>query len=119
MTTTTVTDRPLLDVRKISRSFGDVHALKHVTLRVGFGEVVGLVGENGAGKSTLLNILCGVDHDYTGDFALSGAVLRFSNYHEATSFGVFRIFQELALVPNLVCVRIYFFRTRTASHEEG
>ncbi len=81
-------------------------------MSVDFGEIVGLMGENGAGKSTLLNIVCGVDHIYTGDIALNGAIKEFNGYHDATRHGVFRIFQELALVPNMAVYENLFL-----SHE--
>src|SRR5579872_4510500 len=82
---------PLLEVRNVSRAFGDVHALSDVSMHIQFGEIVGLMGENGAGKSTLLNIVCGVDRGYTGDVALNGDVKQFSGYHDANRHGIFRI----------------------------
>ena len=50
----------LLSVRDVSKNFGDVEALKSVTLDLNRGDVVGLVGGNGAGKTTLLRLLCGL-----------------------------------------------------------
>lgn len=92
---------PLLEVRGISRSFGAVHALTSVSLHVTQGEILGLIGENGAGKSTLLNIVSGTDAQDHGEVLLRGKPVRFRDYHEATRHGVFRIFQELALVPTM------------------
>jgi len=58
---------PLLSVRGVSKSFGDVHALLEVSLEFSRGDIVGLVGSNGAGKTTLLRLLCGLYRPTTGD----------------------------------------------------
>ena len=92
---------PLLEVRDIARSFGTVRALAGVSFAVRKGEVLGLIGENGAGKSTVLNIISGTDNGGTGEVLVRGKKVNFASYHQATEAGVFRIFQELALVPNM------------------
>ena len=51
---------PAVELRDISKDFGSNRALDGVDLRIGHGEVVGLVGQNGSGKSTLVKILSGV-----------------------------------------------------------
>ncbi|TAK31017.1 MAG: ATP-binding cassette domain-containing protein, partial [Chloroflexota bacterium] len=50
-------EEPVLELRKISKSFGGVRALDEVDFRLYLGEVVGLVGDNGAGKSTLMKVM--------------------------------------------------------------
>jgi ribose transport system ATP-binding protein len=92
---------PLLEVRSISRAFGPVQALKDASFAVRRGEVVGLIGENGAGKSTLLNIVSGTDRPDAGQVLIRGEVAAYRSYNDATRGGVFRVFQELALIPNL------------------
>src|SRR5689334_10297889 len=101
MTDTAMRTPPLLDIRDVSKSFGPVKALRSVSFSVRRGEIVGLIGENGAGKSTLLNIISGTDRQDSGTVSVSGSEVAFADYREATNRGVFRIFQELALVPNL------------------
>ncbi|PXY71204.1 MAG: hypothetical protein CXX83_00270 [Methanobacteriota archaeon] len=59
--------RTILSVRGVSKSFGEVHALKDVSLDLHRGDVVGLVGGNGAGKTTLLRLLCGLYQPTVGD----------------------------------------------------
>ena len=92
---------PLLEMRGIIKSFPGVYALRGVNLTIGKGEVVGLVGENGAGKSTLMNIMNGVDHPDAGSILLNGRPIAPHSYYEATLLGIFRIYQEQALVPNI------------------
>lgn len=105
---------PLLEVRGISRNFGPVQALDSVSFTVNRGEVLGLIGENGAGKSTVLNIISGTDVASAGEVLVRGKVVNFRDYHEATQNGVFRIFQELALVPNMTVWENLFL-----SHEKS
>jgi ribose transport system ATP-binding protein len=92
---------PLMEVRGITRFFGAFAALSNVSLSVNPREVVGFIGENGAGKSTLLNIMSGVDRQTEGEVLVRGLPVHFKSYKDATRAGVFRIFQELALVPTL------------------
>jgi general nucleoside transport system ATP-binding protein len=49
-----------LEIRGISKSFGEVTANRNINLSIKSGEIVGLLGENGAGKTTLMNILYGL-----------------------------------------------------------
>ena len=62
----------LLSVEDVSKSFGNVQAIDHVSMEIRKGEVVGLIGENGAGKSTLLKALCGLLRPDTGRIVLRG-----------------------------------------------
>ena len=62
----------MLELNQISKRFGKVEVLKGVTVNVGVGEVIGLVGENGAGKSTLMKILNGVHQSDSGSIHING-----------------------------------------------
>ncbi|MEH1819663.1 MAG: ABC transporter ATP-binding protein [Nostoc sp.] len=56
----------ILEVAKLSRSFGGVVAVNNLDLKVGLGEVVSVIGPNGAGKTTLFNLISGLDQPDTG-----------------------------------------------------
>lgn len=88
-------------VENISKTFGVVQALKGVTIEIGDGEVVGLVGENGAGKSTLLKVLSGTNTADSGNFILNGKVQSFASVADATSAGISMVYQEQSLLPNI------------------
>ena len=92
---------PLVEMRNISKSFGAVVALRQVSLAVGAGEVVGLVGDNAAGKSTLMKILSGVYTPDAGEIVLDGRTRAFTSPMDARGAGIEMVYQDFALVPEL------------------
>jgi ribose transport system ATP-binding protein len=94
-------DRPLLEVREITKRFPGVTALDRVSLEVDHREVVGLVGQNGSGKSTLLKILAGIYQPDGGEILLGGVRVVLRNPRQARRMGVGMVFQEQSLLPNL------------------
>jgi ribose transport system ATP-binding protein len=92
---------PLLELEGIEKGFFGVPVLKGVSLSLGAGRVLGLVGENGAGKSTLLNVLGGVLVPEAGAMRLEGAPYAPASPSGATARGVAFVHQELNLFPNL------------------
>ena len=92
---------PLLELVGIEKGFFGVPVLKGVSLSLGGGRVLGLVGENGAGKSTLLNVLGGVLAPERGSMRLAGEPYAPASPSEATARGVAFVHQELNLFPNL------------------
>ncbi|MHC4879609.1 MAG: sugar ABC transporter ATP-binding protein [Planctomycetota bacterium] len=91
----------LLEVRSVTKRFPGVTALRNVSLKLGRGEVLALIGENGAGKSTLMKILAGVQEPDSGEILIDGASARIDSVHKAQSLGVALIHQELNLSDNL------------------
>jgi len=95
------TDKPLLEVRTISKRFPGVRALHAVDLTLHEGEVLAVVGENGAGKSTLMKILAGVQASDEGEIVLDGRAVQIASVGDALELGIALIHQELNLADNL------------------
>ena len=89
----------LLEMRDVSRSFGETHALTKATLDVRRGQVHALAGENGSGKSTLMKILAGVLRPDSGTIRWKGAETRFGRPRDARVEGISMVFQETLVVP--------------------
>src|SRR5439155_5425123 len=88
-------------MRGIAKRFPGVVALDHVSLEIGQGEVVALVGENGAGKSTLMKILGGVYPPDAGEILIGGQPVKIHNVNDAMRLGIAFIHQELNVLDNL------------------
>ena len=90
-----------LVVTNISKQFGGNAALDQVSLRVGAGEVVALVGANGSGKTTLLNVISGFVQPDTGSVTLGGVELGHMRPYLRARLGIGRSFQVPRLVHHL------------------
>jgi simple sugar transport system ATP-binding protein len=91
----------ILRVEHISKRYGAVTALTDVSLRLGRGEVLGLLGDNGAGKSTLLKTICGFQQPTSGRILLNGEEVTFRSVTHARALGVDVVYQDLALINQL------------------
>lgn len=63
---------PIIQIRKLSKSYGSKTVLKHLTLDIFPGQVIGYIGPNGAGKSTTVKILTGLIPDFDGEVIING-----------------------------------------------
>jgi simple sugar transport system ATP-binding protein len=111
MTETTTTNggaTPLLEVRNVCKYFGNVVALKDVSVGVGAGEVTCVLGDNGAGKSTFIKILSGVHKHDEGQLLVDGQDTTFGSPREAKERGIATVFQDLATVPLMSIWRNFF-----------
>ncbi|HEV7310043.1 sugar ABC transporter ATP-binding protein [Ensifer sp.] len=91
----------ILEIDNVTKSFGQVAALRGMRLKVRRGRVHTLLGENGAGKSTLMKILAGVHEATSGAITLDGKPYRPADPQDAASLGLAIVFQELSLCSNL------------------
>jgi simple sugar transport system ATP-binding protein len=89
----------ILEMRNISKTFGEVQALRQVDFAVARGEVVGLLGDNGAGKSTLIKIVTGYHHPDSdgGEIYFKGQKIEGLSVSEARKLGIETVYQERAL----------------------
>jgi branched-chain amino acid transport system ATP-binding protein len=97
----------MLDVKDIHTYYGNIHALKGVSLRVETGEIVSLIGGNGAGKTTTLRTICGLNKPRQGCVYLEGEDLTPYKAHQIVYKGVAHvpegrgIFARLTVAENL------------------
>ncbi len=101
-------------MKGVSKRFPGVVALDQVSLTVGAGEIVALIGENGAGKSTLMKILGGAISRDAGAIRINGEPVEIRSPREASALGIEFIHQELSVLDNLdVAANIFLRREPT------
>jgi len=94
-------NQPLLTVKELTKYFGGLHAVSHVSLDVWPQEVVSVIGPNGAGKTTLINLVSGVFSPARGTIRFSGKRIDHLAPQKINSLGIARTFQDLRLFTNL------------------
>jgi ABC-type branched-subunit amino acid transport system ATPase component len=92
---------PRLEAEGVSVRFGNLWALREVSMQVPAGRAVGLIGPNGAGKSTLLDVLAGDLTPHAGRVAFGGADIGRLPTHERARRGLRRTFQHLELFDEM------------------
>src|SRR5205809_6200379 len=92
-------ERPVLELRGITKQFPGVLANDHVDFDLRRGEVHALLGENGAGKSTLMNILYGLYQPDEGQILVKGEPVRFHSPKDAINRGIGMVHQHFMLIP--------------------
>jgi simple sugar transport system ATP-binding protein len=105
---TTDATPPLVEIRSISKFFGNVIALKDVSTEIAAGQVTCVLGDNGAGKSTFIKVLSGVHTHDEGEVRFEGEPIRLASPREARALGIATVFQDLATVPLMPIWRNFF-----------
>jgi simple sugar transport system ATP-binding protein len=108
---TTITDKaaaPLAALTDVSKSYGNVRALRDVSLEVHAGQITCVLGDNGAGKSTLIKIIAGLHPHDSGTYAVQGEPVRRTSPREALDQGIATVYQDLAVVPLMPVWRNFF-----------
>ncbi|MEA9391481.1 sugar ABC transporter ATP-binding protein [Acerihabitans sp. TG2] len=101
-------DQYAVVIDKVKKSFGGVHALKSINLKVKKGTIHAIVGENGAGKSTLMKILSGIYIKDSGTIYINGKEVHFTSPKQSRENNIGIIYQELALAPDLTVAENIF-----------
>ena len=107
MSATTSSTQPLVLVEDVHTFYGKSHILHGVSLTIGPGEVVGLLGRNGVGKSTTLKTIMGLVHPSQGKVQLEGSAITSMPPHKLARLGIGyvpedrRIFRLLSVMENL------------------
>lgn len=92
---------PLLETRDLTVRFGAVVAVNKISVRIGAGEIVGLIGTNGAGKTTFLNMVTGYLRPTSGSILLQGKSTVGRTPRQLVAHGMARSFQVPQLFPEM------------------
>jgi simple sugar transport system ATP-binding protein len=99
---------PLLEMKNISKFYGNINALEGITTYVNAGEVTCVLGDNGAGKSTFIKILAGAHQQSEGQLFVEGGEVHFDSPRDALELGIATVYQDLAVVPLMSVWRNFF-----------
>ena len=97
----------LLEVKNVSKIYGDLHALKEVSFQVRKGEWVAILGSSGSGKSTMMNIIGCMDKPSVGEVILDGQDITKESQNSLTKVRrekIGLIFQQFHLIPYLTAL---------------
>jgi branched-chain amino acid transport system ATP-binding protein len=94
-------DSVLLETRNLHCSFGGVHAVKDVSMKVPTGAIKAVIGPNGAGKTTLFNLIAGTTAPQRGDVFFRGKRITAWKPHAVAALGIARTFQTTKLFPHM------------------
>jgi ABC-type branched-subunit amino acid transport system ATPase component len=94
----------LLALDGVTRTFGGLVAVDHVSFTVAQGQIYGLIGPNGAGKTTLINVISGLLPPTSGAILFRGSRLDGLPAHRVTTRGLARTYQNIRLFGGMTCL---------------
>lgn len=95
---------PVIEMRNISKQFGNFFANKNINLELRKGEIHALLGENGAGKSTLMNLLSGLLEPTSGQIYINGKPVDINSPTRANELGIGMVHQHFMLIEDFTVV---------------
>ncbi|MGI4894003.1 MAG: ATP-binding cassette domain-containing protein [Janthinobacterium lividum] len=101
-------NQEILRLDDVGKRYGNVNALRGVTLSVRQGEITCVLGDNGAGKSTLIKIIAGLHTHTEGILTVNGEEVSFTSPRDSLDRGIATVYQDLALVPLMSIWRNFF-----------
>jgi branched-chain amino acid transport system ATP-binding protein len=110
---------PLLELNNVHAYYGNIHALKGVSLTVEKGEIVTLIGGNGAGKTTTLRTICGLIKPTHGSVRLNGEDLSPYRAHEIVYKGVAMVPEGRGVFPRLTVLENLDLGAYSRKDKEG
>ena len=105
----------MLELRNITKTFGDVIANNDVSFVVNTGTIHAIVGENGAGKSTVMRIAYGFYNADSGEIFVDGKQVDIRNPHAAIALGIGMVHQHFMLVDNMTVAENIILGSETGS----
>ena len=111
-----MTHEYVIEMREITKKFGDFVANDKINLQLRKGEIHALLGENGAGKSTLMNMLAGLLEPTSGDIVVNGNTVNLDSPSKAASLGIGMVHQHFMLVEAFTVVENIILGSETTKH---
>ena len=91
----------MLSIRSLDLYYGDAQALSDVSLEVGKGEIVAIVGANGAGKSSLIRCIAGIEEPRSGRISFNGSMISGLESHTICNLGIGQVAEGRQVFPSL------------------
>ncbi|MBN1226259.1 MAG: ABC transporter ATP-binding protein [Deltaproteobacteria bacterium] len=100
-----MSDEPILQVKEVTKIFGGITAVNHISFDVKEGEILGIIGPNGSGKTTLINCITGFIKIASGKVMYHGKNIAGKPAHKIADMGIARTFQIMRPYYTLPCYK--------------